>query len=358
MAPSNLSQVFFSNTTDASIQTAAGTVFADLTGTASAVELGFWDVDAGDWLSTAYTGAKRIQVVQGMPSGFPIASPIINVADIKAIKYYAYTATQLHSIAVTPVMVSNITTADQPVMVRIALRSVPTCYESFVNPGSTSLDISTGTSAATGSTKFAFPLVGNHSAGRMIFNIEVPEANGAYNHGNTVAGLCTAVYELLGRNTLLNKMFTVADNTTAFTITARHPGTIFDITLTYSDGTALADTQSITGYDSHQGNYWQAISDEKSMRAKYGNFNRMYFPTSFPEFAQPTYKYDVIDISYAHDHPTSTGIARAAELNNVRIYWGKGSTALSNATDDANTVMDDVLGITTIGTSQVILGSN
>ena len=46
MAPSNLSQVFFSNTTDASIQTAAGTVFADLTGTASAVErrrIGFED---------------------------------------------------------------------------------------------------------------------------------------------------------------------------------------------------------------------------------------------------------------------------------------------------------------------------
>jgi len=357
MAPSNLSQVFFSNTTDASIQTVAGTVFADLTGTASAVELGFWDVDAGDWLSTAYTGAKRIQVVQGMPSGFPIASPIINVADIKAIKYYAYTATQLHSIAVTPVMGSS-TSAEQPIMVRIALRAIPTCYESFVNPGSSVLDLSTGTSSTTGSTKFAVPIVGNFSAGRSIFSIEIPESGGAYNHGQTVGGVCTAMYELLGRNALLNKLFTVTDNSTSFTITARHPGTIFDITLTYSDGTSLPDTQSITGYDSNQGNYWQAISDEKSMRAKYGNFNRMYFPMSFDTFAQTTYKYDVIDISYAHDHPTSTGIARAAELNNIRIYWGKGSTALSNATDDANTVMDDVLGITTIGTSQVILGSN
>lgn len=357
MAPSNLNQVFFSNTTNAAIQTAAGTEFADLTGTATTVELGFWDVDAGDWLSTTYTGAKRLQVVQGMPSGFPIASPIINTSDIKSIKYYAYAATQLHSIAVTPVMGTS-TTAEQPIMARIALRTAPTHYESFANPGSTAMDLSTATSATTGSTKFAFPLVGNFSAGRMIFNIEIPESNGTYNHGQTVAGLCTAIYQLLGRNDTLNKLFTVVDNTTSFTIAARHPGVIFDITLTYSDGTSLADTQQVTGFDAGDGNFWQAISDEKKCRARYGNFNRMYFPMSFDTFAQASYKYDVIDISYAHDHPSSTGIARAAELNNIRIYWGKGSTALSNATDDANTVMDDVLGITTIGTSQVILGSN
>jgi hypothetical protein len=176
----NLSQVFFSNTTDASIQTALGTVFADLTGTASAVELGFWDVDAGDWLSTAYTGAKRIQVVQGMPSGFPIASPIINVADIKAIKYYAYTATQLHSIAVTPVMASNITTTSNTLTLQGS--GVPTLFSDSV----LSINATTGVYITASPLRLASMTTTQRNAfaaanGDLIYNITTNKFQGYEN---------------------------------------------------------------------------------------------------------------------------------------------------------------------------------
>ena len=57
----------------------------------------------------------------------------------------------------------------------------------------------------------------------------------------------------------------------------------------------------------------------------------MYFPFAFPEFAQSGFKYDVIEIVYKHSHPSSTGIARAAELNTIKIYVGASSTALAYA---------------------------
>ena len=60
--------------------------------------------------------------------------------------------------------------------------------------------------------------------------------------------------------------------------------------------------------DEGAGNSWQVISEEKSQRARYGNFNRMYFPTAFPEFTLNGNTYDSFEIAYTHDHPSSTGI--------------------------------------------------
>jgi hypothetical protein len=91
-------------------------------------------------------------------------------------------------------------------------------------------------------------------------------------------------------------------------------------------------------------NYLIALGDEKKQRARYGNFNRMYFPFAFPEFAQPAYKYDVIEIQYAHAWPSSTGIARAGELNTIRIYVGAGSTALGYSTEATGDDFELVFG--------------
>jgi hypothetical protein len=93
-------------------------------------------------------------------------------------------------------------------------------------------------------------------------------------------------------------------------------------------------------------NYLIALGDEKKQRARYGNFNRMYFPFAFPEFAQPAYKYDVIEIQYAHAWPSSTGIARAGELNTIRIYVGASSTALSYAGESTGADFATVFGYT------------
>jgi hypothetical protein len=72
----------------------------------------------------------------------------------------------------------------------------------------------------------------------------------------------------------------------------------------------------------------------------------MYFPFTFPTFAQAGYKYDVLEIQYAHDWPSSTGIARAGELNTVQIFFGGSSTALSYAGASTGTEVATVFGFT------------
>jgi len=323
MAPQNLNQVFIANNVDM----LATTTFSN-NAAVTASNVNVWDVDAGtNFSAAALTTKKRIQITQTMPSGNCIASPIIEVKDIKRINFEPW------SVVGPKVRVQSYAaaapSASKNVMIRIALRTAPTDYNSFAAPSSSYNDLS--------GEGFTFPLVGNFAAGRMIFNIEVAAAT----HAGGANALATAIFTAVNANPTLKAIFKV-DNTTAGTVifAARHFGVDFDLIAQYSDGAGAigAVTPSYTIASTafspatvNATNYVQALSDEKKQRARYGNFNRMYFPFAFPEFAQPGYKYDVIEIQYAHSWPSSTGIARAGELNTVRIYAGASSTALTYA---------------------------
>ncbi len=92
MAPSNLNQVFFAN---------SATLLddAEAFNTSAAVgssKIGVWNVDANAFIDIAAAAdmmsLNRIQLVQTMPSGNPIASPLLDTKDIKRIKYTQYVA--------------------------------------------------------------------------------------------------------------------------------------------------------------------------------------------------------------------------------------------------------------------------
>ena len=336
MAPSNLNQVFVANATTTPVLT--GTTFANIaaSGNPANSKVGIWDVYNATptystaLLTTATTTAgvlnaslKTVQFTQTMLSGNMIATPLIDVKDIKRIAFTKYKAAAPYKI------VADVTgdlaaaaTGEQSIMIRLALRTAPTSYGSFTNPNDINLDISSDT------TKYVFPLVGNFSAGRHLYSIEIPET-GADGHNNTEATLVTKAAAAIQAHPLLKKIFYATAASSALTVEARHEGVIFDMTITYSDGTPITEGQTITA-NSGVGNYYEVLGEEKSQRSRYGNFNRMYFPMDFPTFAQIGATYDVIDISYAHAWPSSTGIGRAGELNNVRIYV---PTAIDSATN-------------------------
>jgi hypothetical protein len=328
MAPSNLNQVFVINDPAMYDSPAA---FAN-TAAVTASKLGLWDVDAGAYDDdAALTTKKRIQLVQTMPSGNPIATPIIDVKNIVRINYREWTSVIPTRAAQTIDFGTPTSTKD--VMLRIALRTAPTAYANYYQDG-TAVDLSGG--------GYEFPLLGNFSAGRMIFNIEVP----ASVHGGSETALVTAMYNAIIGNKTFNALFAATDSgTSGLVLTARHYGVEFDITSQYSDKSGAVGT--VTASRTNAGsNYAVALSDEKSQRARYGNFNRMYFPFNFPTFAQSGYKYDVIEIYYSHDWPSSTGIARAGELNMVKIYVGASSTALAYAAEATGTDFATVFGYT------------
>jgi hypothetical protein len=329
MAPQNLNQVFVIN--DPAMYDT--TTFAN-TAAVTASKLGVWDVDNSTYDDdAALTTKKRIQIVQTMPSGNPIASPIIDVKDIKRISYKEWTSV-VPQVQVQTVTWSGAPTASKPVMIRIALRTAPVDYNSFAAPSSSANDLS--------GSGYTFPLVGNFAAGRMIFNIEVPAAT------YTTTTLGDYVRAAIAANPTLNAIFATS-GTSTLVLTARHFGVDFDLIAQYSDGSTNNFVTSIVATMANAAaasNYLIALGDEKKQRARYGNFNRMYFPFAFPEFSQPAYKYDVIEVQYAHAWPSSTGIARAGELNTIRIYVGASSTALSYAGESTGADFATVFGYT------------
>jgi hypothetical protein len=336
MAPSNLSQVFIANdisdTTNGTLET--GSTFYTTAAAVANTLIGVWDMGTAAYLTTALTSAKGpLQIVQTPLAGKnTLASPLFEAKDIKYIKYTPYLASVKHKVALDVGTLTG-TSADDAIMVRLALRTAPTDYLSFSSPNDTALDLSSG--------GYVFPLVGNFAAGRMIFNVEIPET-GSDGHANTEATFYTKLAAAIAANKTLNAIFKCTDNTTTIDIEARHVGVIFDITVQYSDGRALADTQSITGWEAGSGNYWQVLGDEKKQRAKYGNFNRMYFPQDFTQYAISGNTYDCVEVGYLHGHPADTGIARAGEMNVVKMYH---KVAVA-----ANTLADAVFGGYTVGT--------
>lgn len=321
MAPSNLNQVFVANAANTPTTPALTSgLFSQVaaSGLATNSKFGIYNVKTNSYLSGATAALSlmstagvlnpeltSIQVTQTMLSGNPIATPIIDVKDIRRIAVSKFAAPVKHEIEST--FSSAVPTGDSFIF-KISLRTYPTVYEAFANPNNPNLDLSTGGKV--------FPLLGNFSAGRNVISVvEIPSTTSNIN--------CAAVVKnAIQNNPTLNAIFTASIAANVVTITARHMGVIFDVacnsTLTYAQATGFSTF--VTGFDKGSGHYINVISEEKAQRARYGNFNRMYFPMDFPTFAQAGTSYDAIDISYEHGWPSSTGIARAGELNNVRIY--------------------------------------
>jgi hypothetical protein len=300
MAPQNLNQVFISNTG----APLTGSTFLANAALASTT-VGVWDVATGAYLATSLMAATGpIQIVQSTRTGNSFASPLIDPKDIKRIAYTQYQAPVRHSVAAT--FGATVPTG-QSYLFKVTIRTYPTMYEAFANPTNPDLDLS-------GSGK-TFPLLGNFSAGRTVIPVVEIAA------GTTAANAGIAVTNAIQANKILNDIFTVSDNGAGVvTLVARHMGVIFDVACNNTATYSSAITTSVTGGDAGVGSYLLALSDEKSQRARYGNFNRMYFPMPFDTFASSANTYEVVEISYAHNWPSSTGIARAGELNNIKIY--------------------------------------
>ena len=321
----NLSQVFVSNTDV--LQTADTTFTTPTTAT-----IGVWNLlgnsGAGAYIASklyattvaeadtagAVAGTavanplwlfKRLQFVQGT-GGNPIATPIINTADIKRIKYDPYTAFvgTKAAIADATLNVSGAANNDE-YNFKFIIRSTPTDYLNFYDQNAVNLFTKQFPLGAFNTT--------NHKAINVTVKIaDVADADNATN--------VTRIQDALAAHPLLGDMFTAADAGTTVDITARHPGVVFDLLISNvtkgKDAVACAITGQILGV----GNAWQVLGDEIKCRSRYGNFNRMYLPQNMPTYTNTTYKYDKITIEYEHNWPTATGIAPAGTLNQVVLY--------------------------------------
>lgn len=345
----NLSQVFISD----ALTMLSGTTF-NSSGDA-ADDVGVWKLDAtAGYVSTALfqsgfdvdtetddstTGltyvknplwlVNDIQIVQRGAPHF-IASPMISTRNIRRIKYENHTPSVMHKITLD---CGNQTGKD--ITLKFVIRNTPTAQLNFRDEAATNaMDLSGG--------GFEFPLGAFNTTNHKVLSVQSTPSDAERSTDNE-AGLYDAFVRIIGAHPVLNAIIKTTDNAgSGLVLEARHAGVVFDLIATNdTDDTDLNANVSLTAASKvGVGNDWQVLSEEIRCRSRYGNFNRMYFPTNVTTYGQVGSDYDKITIEYEHNWPNSTGIAPAGALNQAVIYYTNAGTDPSNTASE----FDDVFG--------------
>ena len=316
----NLSQVFVS--TSATLLT--GTAFSPAS---AATKVGVWNQSAATPTYTVgalYDAAgvwavNKLQLVQGT-AGNPIATPLIDTRNIKRISFDPHVVSVGHKQKITG------TTLDaKTYSVKFIFRNTPTDQLSFRDEGAT------GYNDLSGAGK-VFPLGAFNATNHKVISVEVLTT------AATITNLCGLVGAAVEAHALLNELVVTSTGSVAKdTYTARHAGVVFDVVLwNETDNVAAVPVATATAGVIGVGNPWQVLGEEIRCRSRQGNFNRMYLPQNVPTYTSTTtgVKYHKITIEYAHNWPTSTGIAPAGELNQVVLYVSQNSATILDAADN------------------------
>lgn len=278
---------------------------------------------------------KELQVVQGQ-SGNPIATPLIATSAIKRLSVDVYQATAGHKAVVTPN--GTFTAANvNSVTLKVIVRTTPTDQLSFYDQIGSNLSILDGTDP--------FPLGAFNTTNHKAISVE-------FNCTDT-ATFCSVGKLAVENHALLGKLVKAVDTGTgtSLDLQSKHVGFTFDVVVIDNAGasavaaSAAANkvTVAITGQVLGTGNAWQVAGEEVRCQSRVGNFNRMYLPQTIATLANAANEYHKITIEYAHNWPSSTGIAPAGELNQVVLYIGA-DTAI--AADTASQNITAPFGIT------------
>jgi len=350
----NLSQVFIQN--GAVLEdNSTNPVFSD----PDSGQIGIWDsVDSG-WIATklfqktfspldtddddgAATAAStavafanpnwlysQLQFVQGT-AGNPIATPLLDVRNIRSLSFDHYLATAGHKTVLTPNPTTFTGATIGNVTIRVIARTTPTDQLSYYDQEGTNYSILSGNDP--------FPLGAFNTTNHKVISVEV---NGS--DFTTNATFIDAAKIAIEAHGVLSKLVTVTDGASTMTIQSKHVGFIFDVAIIKSEdnsdliaGAAAANllTETVTGQDLGVGNPWQVLGEEIRCRSRYGNFNRMYLPQNMPTYTVSGNKYHKVTVEYEHNWPNSTGIAPAGALNQVVLYIGAATAIADNTTDE------------------------
>ena len=280
---------------------------------------------------------KELQIVQG-GSGNAIASPVIATSAIKRLSVDVYQAWVGHKATITSAKLDVANAAGTASVdgdsydFRFIIRTTPTDQLSFYD--------------ANGVSPFGdFPLGAFNTTNHKVINMSVDIADVSdANATNNVA----AVKAAISASPVLSKIVAAADVVDDIVITSLHPGLIFDLIIQNVTNSAKPQSCAATGQVLGTGNAWQVMGEEFRCQSRVGNFNRMYLPQTIAPVAVKANKYHKITIEYAHNWPSSTGIAPAGELNQAVIYVGAATAIASNTASQNITAPFGITNDTTV----------
>ena len=264
---------------------------------------------------------RAFQIVQAMPSGNPVASPIIHTGQLKRLKWDVNVAPVKHKLDIDTDAGLDVgaTVAAGDVMNLILNVRWPhdiAFYEAQINPSGAVTSVTPALSAA-----FDNP--------QRIYKVEAIATDA------TAATQSGVLVNAINAHTQISKLVTATDDGSGLVLEANFFGMIIDATVTKNGDKAGAVTDEadmLMGV----GSFAEALSAEKKALYSQGHFNRMYLPTGGATSASATagglssqtVLYNRLTLEYVNSNGTMPGFNGQGNTSTATLYVPKATYAL------------------------------
>lgn len=264
-----------------------------------------------NWLNRAF------QIVQAMPSGNPIASPIIHTNQVKRLRWDPNNAPVLHKITAQASDLSSIAVGDTLQLVLVTrFPGDVTRYEAQINPsGSGTTNVTPAVSAAFDNPK------------RIYRSAEyVCASTTAADEHNAFADLVIADNDS-GKNSF-SEFITTTLSTNDLVLEAKFQGQIIDA-FVVKNGEKNHTCVETSAPELGVGSYAEVVSAYKKAQYSQGFFNRMYLPTGDVQLASKTpggaaetqtTGYDRLYIEYENYAGKMPGFNKQGNCGSITLY--------------------------------------
>ena len=259
-----------------------------------------------NWLNQAF------QIVQALPSGNPIASPIINTSQVKRLRYDFNVEPVAHVQTVADAGLSSIAVGDTlQAIFSIRFPGDIAFYEAQINPSGSVTNVTPALSAAFDNPK-------------KIYKSTI------YTAGTTsVANEHNAFVDAIiadTSNSILD-FVTVTESSNDLVATAKFFGLVIDV-FVLKNGERSHGVSGETAMVKGVGSFAEVLSAEKKAQYSQGHFNRMYLPTGGLTHASATAGglssqtalYNRLVIEYENANGTMPGFNRAGNTSTATLY--------------------------------------
>ena len=256
---------------------------------------------------------KAFQIVQAMPSGNPIASPIIQTSQLKRLRYDPNNAPVLHKQTVADAGLSSIAVGDTLQMIlTVRFPQDIAFYESQINPSGSVTNLTPAVSAA-----FDNP--------QRIYKSTIYTAA-----TTTVADEHDAFVDAIIADTThdIHDLVNVTVGSNDLIVEAKFYGMIIDVFVT-KNGSRSHGAAETTAPELGVGSYAEVLSAEKKAQYSYGHHNRMYLPvggtlmastTPGAASATQTEGYDRLVLEYENRNNTMPGFNAQGNTSTITLY--------------------------------------
>ena len=250
------------------------------------------------------------QIVQAMPSGNPIASPIIQTSQLKRLSWAPNVEPKKHKLAFALDAAYTPSAGDEITLVlNLRWPADIAYYESQIN----------SSGSISGLTPSPSPQFDNP---KRIYKASYTVAS-----GDADADVATGLIAAINAHAM-GSVVTASDNsTTGIFVEADFFGLVLDGTIT-KDGTKLVGSTNQQAMVIGTGSFFEAISREKKALALQGIHNRMYLPTGDTTVASTTAggaststaTYDRLILEYENRASKMPGFNAGGNTSTITLY--------------------------------------